>query len=207
MEGQPSKVTVPEPLVRARHLKSVLAEVDRQPQRQAIRDRIGPAVLADIEEATGTDWLPVVYDVAMANALELVLGREGLATFNRALMLQSLRGPLLRALVELATRMLGLDAGAWASWIPRGWPLMFQGFGRWTVVRHGEGEVTLTLTGLPPVCSADAVWPRSVASTLSGILPAVGAAGTVTLDSADPATGTLVYTMRWQAGRPTGSGT
>lgn len=195
-------LAVPEPLVRARHLKSVLAAVDRQPRRQELRARIGPALVAAIEEAAGTDWLPVGHDVALAGALEAVLGPEGLATFNREMMLQSLRGPLLRSLVDLATHFLGLDAGAWASWIPRGWVLMFQGFGQWTIVRRGEGEVMLTLAELPPACAADPVWPRSVASTLSGVLPAVGATGTVELDSVDPLRGIAVYTMRWQAGRP-----
>jgi hypothetical protein len=199
-------IAVPEPLVRARHLKSVLAAVDREPRRQELRARIGPALVTAIEEATGTDWLPIGHDVALAGALDAVLGPEGLATFNREMMLQSLRGPLLRALVELATHFLGLDAGAWARWIPRGWVLMFQGFGRWTIVRRGEGEVTLTLAGLPPECAADPVWPRSAASTLSGILPAVGATGTVELDSVDPQEGTAVYTMRWRPGRPAATG-
>jgi hypothetical protein len=181
--------------------------VDREPRRPELRARIGPSLVAAIEEATGTDWLPIGHDVAMAGALDAVLGPEGLATFNREMMLQSLRGPLLRALVELATHFLGLDAGAWARWIPRGWVLMFQGFGHWTIVRRGEGEVTLTLADLPPVCAADPVWPRSVASTLSGILPAVGATGTVELDSVDPLEGTAVYTMRWRPGRPAASAT
>ena len=189
-----------DPLVRARHLKTVLAAVDRQPRRQELRDRIGPVLAASIEESTGIDWLPVEHDVAMARALDAVLGPAGLASFNREMMQHSIRGPLLRGLLELATRFIGLDPGAVAGWIPRGWLLMFKGFGRWTVVRRGEREVVLTLDRLPPACAADSVWPRSVASSLAGILPAVGAAGTVELEQVDPATGTVVYVMRWQAG-------
>lgn len=191
--------STPEPLVRARHLKQVLAAADRQPLRLALRDRIGPTLAYAIEEATGTDWLPVEHDVSMARALEAVLGQDGLASFNREMMQQSFRGPLLGALVELATHFFGLDAGAWATWVPRGWRLMFKGCGGWTVVRLGDGELSLTLAGLPAVCATDAVWPRSVASSLSGILPAVGAEGTVELASVDAARGTLVYTMRWNA--------
>jgi hypothetical protein len=200
------RIALPSPLVRARHLKLVLAAVDRQPSRQAIRDRMGPTLVSTIEEATGFDWLPVAHDVAMARSLDEVLGPAGLATFNREMMLQSFRGPLLVVLAEIATRFLGLDAGAWASWVPKGWALMFQGCGRWTVVRHGEGEATLTVVDLPPECVSDAVWPRSVASSLSGIIPAVGAEGTVELERIDPRLGTAVYTMRWKAGRPAGTG-
>ena len=194
-----------DPLVRARHLKTVLAALDRQPRRRELRARIGPKLAASIEESTGIDWLPVQHDVAMARALDAVLGPAGLAAFNREMMQQSLRGPLLRGMLELATRLIGLDPGAWASWIPRGWLLMFKGLGRWTVVRRGEREVVLTLDHLPPACAADAVWPRSVASSLAGILPAVGAAGTVELEQVDPASGTLVYVMRWQAGSSAGA--
>jgi hypothetical protein len=199
-------IAVREPLVRARHLKLVLAAVDRQPQHQAIRDRLGKTVTAAIEEATGTDWLPVAHDVALACALEAVLGPAGLATFSREVGQQSFRGPLLRALVELATHFLGLDAGAWAGWIPRGWVIMFKGFGRWTVVRRGEGEVTLTLAELPPVCLAEGIWPRSVASTLTGMLTALDATGTVELDLIDQPKGTAVYTMRWRPGPPAAAG-
>jgi len=196
----------PEPLVRARHLKLVLAAADRTSQALAIRSRVGPEVTRAVEEATGSDWLPVAHDVALAGALDAVLGPEGLAGFNRTMMQDSLRGPLLRALVEMATHFLGFDAGAWAGWIPRGWGLMFKHCGRWTVVSRGGGEVALTLTGLPPICAADAVWPVSVASALSAVLPAVGTVGTVTLQSVDPAAGTAVYVMRWQAGPAAGRG-
>ena len=193
-------------MVRARHLKQVLAAADLQAQRELIRERVGATLLAEIEGASGTDWLPVAYDVVLARALEEVLGASGLAAFNREMMLQSFSGPLLRALVELSRAFLDLDAGAWASWVPRGWQLMFKDCGRWTVVRRGEGEVTLTLAGMPSVCATDGVWPRSVASALSGILPAVGATGTVALERIDPAAGTAVYAMRWRPGRPPTAG-
>jgi hypothetical protein len=183
--------------VRARHLKVVLAAVDCIPQRDAVRSMVGPDVTHSIEEATGTDWLPVAHDIALAGALHSALGGEGLATFNRRMMQDSLRGPLLRALVETATHLLGLDAAAWASWIPRAWGLMFKECGRWTVVRSGAGSVTLTLSELPPECARDPVWPVSVASALSAVLPAVNAVGTVVLDSVDAASRTAIYTMRW----------
>jgi hypothetical protein len=203
--GHDSRHTLADPLVRARHLKLVLAAVDRQPRRQELRARIGPELAAVIEGSTGIDWLPVDHDVAMAGALDAVLGPAGLAAFNREMMQQSMGGPLLRGMAELATRIIGLDPGAWASWIPKGWQLMFKGFGRWTVVRTGEREVTLRLDLLPPVCAADPVWPRSVASSLAGILPAMGATGTVEIDRLDAASGTIAYVMRWQAGPPAGA--
>jgi hypothetical protein len=189
-------------MVRARHLKQVLEAIDRVPRRQAIRARIGVEVTGAIEAATGTDWLPVALDVALAGALDAELGPQGLVAFNQGMMRDAFRGPLLRALVEAATHVLGLDAGAWARWVPKAWGLMFRDCGHWTVARRDQGESLLTLSGLPPVCAGDAVWPVSVASALSALLPAVGSAGTVRLESLDLASGTAVYCMRWGEGPP-----
>jgi hypothetical protein len=190
----------PEPLVRARHLKVVLEGVDRHPRREAIRAALPPPVLAAIEEATGSDWLPVSADVAMANALHAVLGPGGLDAFNLETFQHATRGPLLRALVALATSVFGIDVGAWIGWVPRAWALIFVDCGRMTVSRR-HGEATLTVTGLPAVCAGDAVWPRSVASALSAIFPVANASGTAELSSVDPATGTAIYLMRWRTSR------
>ena len=191
---------MPEPSVRARHLKEVLESIDRQPRRGEIRAAVAPGVLAAIEEATGTDWLPVEHDVALANALHAVLGADGHYAFNVDTFQHATRGPLLRALVALATAFFGYDAGRWGSWLPRAWTLIFSECGTMTVERR-EGEATLTLTGLPPACAGDEVWPRSVASALSSMLPMVKVEGSVELRSIDPAAGTATYLMRWRTGR------
>jgi hypothetical protein len=189
----------PEPKVRARHLKVVLQAVDQHPRRDAIRAAIAAPVLAEIEDATGTDWLPVAHDVAMANGLHAALGADGLDAFNLETMQQATQGPLLRALVALATSVFGFDMGSWVGWAPRAWRLIFYACGTMTVTR-GAGEATVTLTGLPPVCAGDAVWPRSVASALSAMLPVTRAVGTVVLQSVDADRGTAVYLMRWRTG-------
>jgi hypothetical protein len=189
---------VTDPAVRARHLKSVLAAIDGEPRREEIRRRSGEGVTAAIEGSGGSDWLPVAHDVALARALDAVLGPEGLATFNQRMMLQSFEGPLLRTLVQTAMAVIGADPAALARWIPKGWQLMFQGCGSWRVEPSGATSVALTLTEMAPACAEDPVWPRSVASALSAVPVLARVVGSVELVRIDPPARTARYAFTWR---------
>jgi hypothetical protein len=190
-----------EPLVRARHLKSVLAAMDRLRERDAVRARLPASMPERVEAAHGSDWLPIEHDLAFARALHAVLGKRELDVFNRRMLVASFQGPLLRTLVQTAVELLGVDPGAWARWIPKGWRLVFRDCGTWTIDRIGPREVVLRLSDLPAVCAEDPVWPGSVGSSLSSILDLADARGDLALDSVDAAARTATYTMRWEPQR------
>lgn len=188
------------PAVRARHLKTVLAAIDRERRAHDIRRATGDLVVARVEAASGMDWLPVDFDVALANGLHAVLGAAAHAAFNEAMMAEAFRGPLLGTLVQTAFLVIGDDPARWARWIPKGWSLAFQGCGEWRVEPRTPFELALTLERMAPVCAGDAVWPVSVGTSLGALMHAARVTGSIALERIDREAAAAVYAVRWRSG-------
>ena len=190
-----------EPQIRARQLLSILEQVDKLPAqaREAVRAAIDPAVLAQVEASTGAEWLPFSWDVELTHAVAGALGTDGTHRFFQEQQLASWQGPLLKALVDSATALFGLDPGSWARWIPRGWNVVFRNCGGWEVERSGPGEVDLALIAPPARALDDEVWLRSLASSFSSFLVVAKTEGEFALDHVDRARGAACYRLRWRA--------
>ncbi len=193
-----------EPLVRASHLRSTLAAVDRSRVRETVRAALPPGLVAAIEVANGFDWLPAENDVALVRAIHAALGDVDHDLFSRTVILEAFEGPLLGPLIAIALRLFPGGLMAWAHWIPRAWALVFRECGEWGVQGVGPGAVDLQLRWLPPICVQDRVWTTSVASSISALLVLAGVDGTMRLTGLDPETRTASYQMRWEVAAEAG---
>lgn len=180
-------------------MKSVLAAAGRLPGGggSAARALVRPALLAQIEQSSGIDWLPLESNLVVTRALHEVLAPAAFHLFFRDHLLESFQGPLLKTMVDTAMRIFGIDPGSWARWVPKGWALVFKDTGAWSVVRVELGEVTFRLEGLPDACIRDRVWLSSVASSLSAIIVLAKAKGGFELTDVDPVAVRATYAMRW----------
>lgn len=188
-----------EPRVRGRHMKSLLAAIDRLPahDREAVDTRIARTTRQAVGDATGVDWLPVALNVEVTHALYAGLGPDGAGRFFREAMGLAFTGPLLRVIVEAALRVFRLDAASFASWVGTGWSLVFRECGRWSVVRAGAGEAELRIEGLPRELAADRTWLGSNARSLEAFFDVARAKGSVSLEHAEPELGLARYVIRW----------
>ena len=198
-------MTSSQPVVRARHLRSILEHVARlpEPSRGAVLEAMSPEALAAIRGSASSDWLPFALDLDLTHALARALGPEGQHRFFQQQQLDSFGSPLFRVLVDSATSLFGLDPGSWARWIPRGWGAVFRGCGDWVVDRAERGVVHAALVAPPPGCLEDDVWLRSVASSFSAFLLIARTEGDFALVRVDRARQAALYRMRWTA-RPSG---
>jgi len=189
-----------EPLVKARHMQSLFAKIERLPEvaRRAIRERTGDLALRQISEAATSDWLPLSLDLAVTRELQEVLGTEGAHRFFHDHQLEAFGSATFRMLVEGATTLFGLDPGSWARWVPRGWGLVFKDCGEWLVERSAPGTVDLALVRPPTCCLADAVWLQSLAWSLSAILDLAHVEGRFTLERVDEERQTALYALCWR---------
>ena len=186
-----------EPLVRARHLKSMLAFADEWPGHPGarLRSHLPEADVRAILEASGIDWLDVRLDLDVTRAIHELLGPDECLRFFRRQSLSSFQGPLLRTLVDTAQRMFGLQLASWARWVPKGWALLFRDCGAWTVEAPGAKQVTLRLRALPQACSGDEIWIRTVGASLSALLDLARLEGAVTT-AREPAAVRYEFTWR-----------
>lgn len=179
-------------------MKSILEALQSYPDAARLREQLPPPLVTAVEEAHGADWLPVEANVELVTSLAELLGPPEFLALSRRLMRASFSGPLLSTLVRTATTLFGDDPAAWARWIPHGWALVFSGCGAWQVT-VGEREAVLHLAGLPPACSASAIWVESVAASVSAVLDLLERDGEMTLSGTTFAGAS--YVLRWGEAR------
>lgn len=189
-----------EPSVRARHLRNALAAAGSLPGAAALRAAIPARVLAEVEAATGFDWLPVEHDVAIVRASAAVLPPEQFERLWRGVVLEGVEGPLLGLLMRTAVRMFGLDPAGFAGWIPKAWVMVFRDVGRWEVGPPSPGTVSLRLEGLPAACR-DPVFARSVACSLGAVPVLAGRSGGARVVERGEDGAAVTFEVIWGAAR------
>ena len=189
--------------MRARHLKATLARVAMSPRQPAVLAALPAGLVERVEEAYGGDWLPLDLDVVLARAIRGALSPAEHHAFCVGAVRSSFEGPLLGALVHAALAVLGRDVRRIAGWVPKGWALTFQEAGAWAVRAAPDlPQVELTLSALPPVCTADDAWVAAVASSLSAICDLAGVEGRVRLLRLDADQRRADYLLRWAPTTP-----
>jgi len=187
-----------EPAVRARHLKSVIAAADALPGGRAVRDALPGRLIAEVERASGFDWLPVEHDVAMVRASAAVLAPDAFERLWRAVVIEGVEGPLLGLLMRTAVCMFGYDPAEFARWVPKAWSMVFRDVGVWTSSLVTGGSAVLRLEGLPPACRVPA-FPRSVACSLGAIPVLTGRSGSARVLDASEEDGAVSFELSWGA--------
>jgi hypothetical protein len=188
------------PLVRARHMKSILEAVEKLPPQEAERVRalVTPEIVQAVRDATSVDWLPVETNLTVTRSIHQALGEAAFYRFFRDMLRDSFSGPLLRIIVEAAFRVFRVDAASFAGWVGRGWGQVFRSCGSWVVDRVGDGEARLRIESLPDVCLRDDVWLRSVAYSLDAFWLFARTSGECALLAKDPERGTATYRLAWK---------
>ncbi len=189
----------PIPLVRARHMKELLASVDRLPPERArsIRASIDDEHLRAIADASTVAWLPFDSNLALARALNTVLGPSDSHRFHRTHFSTVLQGPILGTLLQGALAVYGFDPAKWMRLLPPAWDLLFRHCGSWTITNGPSGRVEMLLQDLPPGCVADRVWPTTVASSIAATLDLARRDGHVDVVDVDGASRQARYELRW----------
>lgn len=187
------------PLVRARHMKELLASVDRLPPDRArsIRAVIDGEHLRAIADAPTIAWLPLDANLALARALNAVLGPSGSHRFHRAHFANVLQGPILGTLLRGALAVYGPDPSRWMRLLPAAWDLLFRHCGSWTIGNGTPARVEMLLQDLPPGCVVDRVWPTTVASSIAATLDLAKRDGHVDVLDVDGAARHVRYELRW----------
>lgn len=158
--------------IRARQLQLLLTHIDRLPEadRKAVRARIHPGDVVEIQSAGPLDWIPMRLSTDLARAVTEVLGRERTRAFFREQFAVTLSNAVLGSLVGAISRHLSSDPRAGIRWLPRGHDLLFRGVGRMVItMSDDEPEAILSLVDLPPELAGDRVWLDRYAWSLASL--------------------------------------
>ncbi len=187
------------PAVRARHMKNLLASIERLPpeERERVATLVPEPLVRAVADATSVDWLPLETDLVVTRAVHGALGDARFCVFFRDQLLEAFSGPLLRVIVDAALRVFRVDATSFTSWVGRGWGLLFRDCGVWTVERAGAGMARLRIEALPAACVHDEIWLRSVAHSLDAFWALARTEGECACVGRELARGVATYELRW----------
>jgi hypothetical protein len=159
-----------------------------------VRESLEPETLEAIENAWAASWVPIRYDVELTTAFFRIAGaRRGCEAMRRN-MSETFHKPVLRSMIDGATRIFGLSPGKLLRWAPRIWPLLFKDMGE-LVAETGEGRAAVQLTGLPPEVAEDREYLMGTASALAAVFDLSGVAGDSRL--VDHGNGAARFALSW----------
>ncbi len=180
-----------------KNLLDAIARLDPDEARR-VRALVPDAIVRAVDDATSIDWLPLDANLVVTRALHDGLGDARFYRFFRDQLVDAFSGPLLRVIVEAALRVFRVDATAFATWVGRGWGLVFRDCGAWTVERAGPGIARLRIEALPAACLQDEVWLRSVSHSLDAFWVLARTQGECAYAGRDLARGVASYELRWK---------
>ena len=194
-----SRVIVMEPAYRASLIQAQKRAMLVLPQGlgERIAERVGPDALAAIDEAGGTDWLPVELTNKLGQALYDEAGDEGSREFWRRFAGTLSSMSLFDTMVKGVLKLVGTPEGL-LQLIPRAYALTSRGLGTFDLtVDPDENRATLSVTDLPKVSQTKPVIVSIQASCL-GVLDMVGVDGEVGVDDFRVDEGAINYIVLWK---------
>ncbi len=186
------------PCVQSTYMKQFAGRVLLLGSRAERVVELDPELFEAIEAAGRMTWLPVELNVRIIDALYAGLGPRRAHEFQAEQISAQLGTPLWRGLVEGGVRLLGLDPGVLARWIPPALGLIFRDCGTWTVERTGSESVALCVRGLPEVLGTHPRWLDSVAGGVHALFMICKTTGETEVTEVDAAAGTARIAIRWK---------
>lgn len=177
-----------EPAVRARAMKDSIAFLAEFAEGfdAKIAARLDPGVLAAIDRALPTDWLPGPITRQVVDAVVEELGEQRAPELWCELMHRRLvKSPMLRGLIEVLNRIGGTSPRTFLKALPRGWANAYRDFGQPEILSSEAHHAEVVWRSVPDYLFVHRQHWIAVQGALKGLVKAGGAEGRVAL-SFDP---------------------
>ncbi len=179
-------------------MKDYLAAVRRlPPSRHEPVLRGLEALVERIDNAANSEWLPIETNLTLTDAIFRELGSEEAGTFYQNWLRRQVGTPLWSSLVATAVKLLGLDPGRLARWVPKAFDLMFRDYGIFSVERRGPSHAVLLLKEMPAELVHHLNWQRSVCGGMAALFFITRVKGTAEIESLDIDRRTMTIGLRW----------
>jgi hypothetical protein len=192
------RVAFSSPSVQAGYMKNFAAAVDRLGASGTRVQQADPELFQAIEDASRLSWMPVEWNVRMVHALHRALGAERTHAFLSQMIHSQLDTPMWRGFVQGAVRLLGLDPGSLAKWLPHAYGIMFRHCGQWSAHRDDVDEARFEVRDLPESLAQDRLWLGSIRSGLYALYQLCGTQGEAELAEVDEESGRVRFRLTWK---------
>ncbi len=173
----------PLPLMRAAHVREGLERLEMFGELAVrIESRLGEHAASRIRESAASTWVPLELDLWLTRAVAEIAGADGLDAWCREAIRASIRGPLLRPVLEGATRIFGLSPRSIMGLVPRTFQHVYRNAGGLHRERDEPNRVAFSYRDAPVVVLDDDWYLLGIMSAIAVILEICEVGGTATLD-------------------------
>ena len=141
-------------------------------------ERVGPAVIQELETAPRMSWLPVEYDVLMVEEVFATAGREGLVELTQCSIAQTIDTPVLHTFLQEALRVFGPGPGTVMRAATRVYEHLYRNCGVW---RYDEEDGTIRHEGVPQSMLASEPYIEVLGRALEAVVEKLTGSGSVTV--------------------------
>lgn len=141
-------------------------------------DRVGPAVIQELETAPRMSWLPVDYDLAMVEEVFATAGRDGLVELTQCSITQTIDTPVLQTFLQEAMRVFGPGPGTLMRAATRVYEHLYRNCGVW---RYDEEDGTIRHEGAPPSILESEPYIEVLGHALQAVVEKLTGSGSVTV--------------------------
>lgn len=171
------------PRLRAGHIKGTLHVLQAvAPDRvHEIVSRLPRDAQVGLASATGVEFLPAEWDVALVRAIDAVLGRTALRRVARLAMTDSLGGPMLGGLASTAIQIFGTSPAGLFRWGGRAWAHVCRECGEIRLEQSDDLSAELVLVEMPARLVVP-VYLEAIGATMEAVLDLCRVDGEVTTE-------------------------
>lgn len=174
--------------IRAAQLQHSLLAIERVAgaKQDRVFARIRPETLARIRGATRIEWLPVEFDLELAEAVAAELGPASDRRRARESVRLSMESPLLEPIVVGVQRIFSLEPTALIRQIPRAFQAVYRGAG-WLEHQIGRGHAqVLVYSEIPKIIVDSPLYLDAIAGAFEGIYDPCEVEGQVAVEAVEP---------------------
>lgn len=191
----------PEPRIRAAQTQLLLRSVERLPSadQRAIREIVGPAALARVDDALPVAWHPMSLHMLLSDAVRDVIGPERNVRIWSETMTTTFQRPLLRGFVSMSTSLFGVSPLSILRQADRIYLQITRDLGDVRFDSHGREAGEITLRGFPAHRYRFICYVEGLMGCIDACFPLADSEGQITVIDVDDARGDVRYGVTWRA--------
>ena len=158
---------------------------------------MGPELEQQIRGEIKTNWLPLEFDVRINDALDVVIGSEGIREHACHALTKSFEGPLLRPVLDGGLRIFGIHPQRMFTLLPRGFTLVYRNCGALRAVATSDSSLQVIHDDAPMEMIESRPYLLGMAGAFLAIFRITRVNGDVEVGTVDAKNRKIVYDVRW----------
>ncbi len=166
---------------------------------EKVREQIRALLPAEVIQQIQGDraWVPIELDMELCEAVQKVVGDQGLWQFSVDCVRVAAGQSVLSSLLTGAAKLFGINPGMFISFGHTAWGSVFRHFGDFKITIRGEHEGLIEVVGLPEMAFDHLSYFVSLGGNFQGVVELSGRKGKIVQHEVTRRARLVSYTATW----------